>query len=547
MTNIRFADAFATADAYVAPRPATRSLDLASNTGVGPSAAFCARVSRSAGSTAAYPDSSPLRDQIASRFGLAPSSICVTAGGDDAIDRICRITLQPSTRIVTTTPTFEMIARSALRTGAELTEVDWQVAFPTDEIIGRVDQDTRLIAVVTPNNPTGCIAPAADIRRIAETFPSTLVLVDLAYVEYADDDPTAELLTLSNVVVVRTLSKAWGLAGLRIGYAIGAPDIIARIGAAGGPYCISRPALAIASAWLTDGAETVERAIERVRTQRAALTSQLETAGLDVFPSGANFVCVKNGDGLANTLARAGIRVRAWTDSSDRAGLVRITLPGTDLAFSRLQAALAGEASPTELGSLSERSATLERFTAETRIRATLDVDGRGVADVSTGLGFLDHMLTAFAKHARVDLSLECIGDLDVDDHHSVEDCAIVIGNMLRSALGDRAGVRRFADSLVPLDEALARAVVDLSGRPAPRINLALTRPMIGDVAAENFAHFLETLATEGRFALHVDVLEGENDHHRVEAAFKAVAKALREAMSADRFDDVPSTKGVLA
>jgi imidazoleglycerol phosphate dehydratase HisB len=154
-------------------------------------------------------------------------------------------------------------------------------------------------------------------------------------------------------------------------------------------------------------------------------------------------------------------------------------------------------------------------------------------------------MLTALARHASLDLVLTATGDLGVDDHHTVEDCAIVLGRALDEALGDRAGITRFAHAYAPLDESLARAVIDLSGRPWPEIDLGLRRETIGDVAAENLTHFLRTLAMEGRLALHVDVLRGDNDHHRAESAFKATALALRSAVAVSG-GGIPSTKGVL-
>lgn len=193
------------------------------------------------------------------------------------------------------------------------------------------------------------------------------------------------------------------------------------------------------------------------------------------------------------------------------------------------------------------RSVTRQRSTSETEIRVTLNLDGSGTADVASGIGFLDHMLTALARHGRLDLSLHCTGDLHIDDHHTSEDCAIVLGEALREALGDRRGVVRFGHAYAPLDEALARAVIDLSGRPWPSIELGLTRELLGSWATENITHFLETLATEARMALHVDVLKGKNDHHRVEAAFKAMALALKAAVRHDGSGEVPSTKGVLA
>lgn len=194
---------------------------------------------------------------------------------------------------------------------------------------------------------------------------------------------------------------------------------------------------------------------------------------------------------------------------------------------------------------MSLRSATISRKTRETSIRCLLDLDGDGSADVKTGLGFLDHMLTSLARHGGLRLELVAEGDLEVDDHHTVEDCALVLGEALEAALGDKSGVVRFGHAYVPLDEALARAVVDLSGRPWPAIELGLRRERLGDVACENLTHFFNSLAMRARITLHVDVLKGDNDHHRAEAAFKAVAVALRTAVAV-RGGGVPSTKGVL-
>ena len=195
---------------------------------------------------------------------------------------------------------------------------------------------------------------------------------------------------------------------------------------------------------------------------------------------------------------------------------------------------------------MSERVATIERHTAETEIRLTLALDGSGVTAIDTGLGFFDHMLAALIKHSRFDLQLACSGDLHVDDHHTVEDCGLALGQALDQALGDRRGIRRFAHAFAPLDEALALVVVDLSGRPSPHVDLGLTRPKIGDVAAENLGHFFQSLAITARMALHVDVLKGANDHHRAEAAFKATALALRDAVALTTHGDIPSTKGLL-
>lgn len=194
------------------------------------------------------------------------------------------------------------------------------------------------------------------------------------------------------------------------------------------------------------------------------------------------------------------------------------------------------------------RVGTSKRETRETQVVARICLDGAGTTRVASGLGFLDHMLTALAFHAGFDLELDCTGDLGVDDHHSAEDSALTLGSAMDDALGDRSGVQRFGSAYAPLDEALARAVVDLSGRPYARVDLGLTRERLGDVACENLSHVLRSMAVTARMTLHVDVLAGENDHHRAEAAFKAVALALREAVSRSvvRSDGVRSTKGAL-
>jgi imidazoleglycerol-phosphate dehydratase len=191
------------------------------------------------------------------------------------------------------------------------------------------------------------------------------------------------------------------------------------------------------------------------------------------------------------------------------------------------------------------RTHSLERITRETSVVCSLSLDGSGSADLSTGIGFLDHMLGTLARFSRFDLTLQVEGDLVVDDHHTAEDAALALGTALDRSLGDRAGIRRFGVGFAPLDEALARCVVDLSGRPWPVVDLGLRREQLGTMATENLTHFLRTLAMASRSALHVDVLRGDNDHHKAEAAFKATALALREAVRADGAG-VPSEKGVL-
>ncbi|MEO5852480.1 MAG: imidazoleglycerol-phosphate dehydratase HisB [Nocardioides sp.] len=197
------------------------------------------------------------------------------------------------------------------------------------------------------------------------------------------------------------------------------------------------------------------------------------------------------------------------------------------------------------------RTATIDRETKESTVHVFVDLDGSGTAEVSTGVGFYDHMLSSFARHSLIDLVVRTSGDTHIDAHHTVEDTAIVLGEALRDALGDKRGIRRFGDATVPLDEALVQAVVDVSGRPycvhtgEPDAQAYVV--IGGDYQGSLTRHVFETLAFHAQVALHVRVLSGRDPHHLVEAQFKAVARALRDAVALDpRETGVPSTKGSL-
>lgn len=196
------------------------------------------------------------------------------------------------------------------------------------------------------------------------------------------------------------------------------------------------------------------------------------------------------------------------------------------------------------------RTGERQRKTKETEIRVRVDLDGTGEARVRTGIGFFDHMLDALARHGMFDLDVECAGDLHIDAHHTVEDVGIAIGGAFLDALGDKRGIVRYADATVPLDEALVRAVVDVSGRPFIHFDVPLpaSQPMIGQFDAALSAEFWRGFAMESRITLHLDGLRGDNAHHVVEATFKAAARALDAATAPDprRADQVPSTKGSL-
>jgi imidazoleglycerol-phosphate dehydratase len=194
------------------------------------------------------------------------------------------------------------------------------------------------------------------------------------------------------------------------------------------------------------------------------------------------------------------------------------------------------------------RRASVERNTRETRIVAALDLDGSGTADIATGIGFLDHMLDQLARHSLIDLTLKAEGDLHIDFHHTTEDSGYVVGEAVARALGDRRGIMRWGEALVPMDETLTRVALDLSNRPYLIWKVKFTRPKLGEMDTELFKEWFQAFAQSAGVTLHVENLYGENNHHIVESCFKGLARALRQAVALDprRLDAVPSTKGVL-
>jgi imidazoleglycerol-phosphate dehydratase len=194
------------------------------------------------------------------------------------------------------------------------------------------------------------------------------------------------------------------------------------------------------------------------------------------------------------------------------------------------------------------RQASVERNTKETQIKARVDLDGQGIYHVSTGIGFLDHMLEQLSRHSLIDLDVEATGDLHIDNHHTTEDSGIAIGEAVAKALGDRKGITRYGDALIPMDETLVRVAIDLSNRPYLIWRVSLPRDKLGTMDTELFKEWFQAFAQAAGATLHVEVLYGENTHHMIEACYKGLARALRQALTLDprKADAVPSTKGVL-
>ncbi len=299
-----------------------------------------------------YPSARALQEAWASRLGVEAERLLVTAGADEALDRTLRAFLAPGRELVLPVPTFEVLERYAAATGARVVAVEWREGpYPTEAVIAAVTPHTSVIAVVTPNNPSGATATAVDVGRIADAAPHAVVLVDLAYVEFAEDDPTAAVLRLPNVIVARTLSKAWGLAGLRLGCAVGPAELIGLLRAAGSPYSVSGPSVALGAGWLALGEPVVTRFVARVRNERARLAHTLERLGARPLPSQANFVLGRFDDAawVRDALAALGVAVRAFPGRPGLEDALRITCPGEEGRFRRLVSALEAALAPEAL------------------------------------------------------------------------------------------------------------------------------------------------------------------------------------------------------
>ncbi|HSK11318.1 MAG TPA: TIGR01548 family HAD-type hydrolase [Vicinamibacterales bacterium] len=299
-----------------------------------------------------YPATAALQQLWAKRLGVRPDRVRITAGADEAIDRVVRTFVGPGREMLTTAPTFEMFERYCALAGGRYVSVPWtEGTLPVEALLSRVTARTAVIAIATPNNPTGTTARSSELLALAAGAPGTVVLADLAYVEFADEDPTPALLDCPNVIVTRTMSKARGLAGLRVGCAAGPADLIGWLTAAGNPYPVSGLSISLAMASFEADEDRVGEAVAEVRIERDALARFLEPFALRVWPSQANFVLAEFRDAqwIWEALAGLGIGVRRFPGRPGLEQALRIGCPGNAGDFGRLQRGLEAALAPQAL------------------------------------------------------------------------------------------------------------------------------------------------------------------------------------------------------
>lgn len=329
-----------------APLPPGVRLRLDANEGPLPALDLIVSALQAGGSDALrrYPDARPFEATLARHFGLSASQVFVAAGADEVVDRCCRAFLPPDAAMVMAEPGFEMFEQYATLCGARVIKVHWPAGpYPRAAVCEAIDDSVAVVALITPNNPTGERASLEDLQAVVRAAPRALIILDHAYVEFAGEDLTAAALELPNVVVVRTFSKVWGLAGCRVGYALGPERIVRVLRAVGGPFPVSAASLAIAGALLERGTPFCDAYVSRIRDERDALFAQLNRVGANPRRSEANFVFSELGEATPRVhaaLAERGIVVRAIARKPGEWLGLRIALPGDAQDFSLLSTAL---------------------------------------------------------------------------------------------------------------------------------------------------------------------------------------------------------------
>ncbi len=336
-----------------------------------------------------YPSARSLESLVARRFGVPPGGVLVTAGADDALERAIRVAAGPGRRVLLPEPTFEMLPRYVRLAGARPVSVPWwEGPFPVDAVLSGITAHTAAVVVVSPNNPTGLVAEGSDLARLARGLGRTLLMVDHAYVEFADRDPTTDLLAFPNVLVFRTLSKAWGSAGLRVGFVLGRPEVVELLRRVGQPYPVSGPSLRAAELLLGHGDGAARRYAGATRSRRRRLAGALAALGVESLPSQANFLLVRTPAAawLRDALAGLGIAVRGFPGRPGFAGRLRITVPAEEEDLDRLlrgvESALAPKALLLDMdGVLVDVSASYRRAIVRTAGAFGVELGAREIAE----------------------------------------------------------------------------------------------------------------------------------------------------------------------
>lgn len=709
---------------------------------------------------AAYPEYDCLYEKLSNRLQIESNKLLISAGADEALQLLFQVLLEAGDEVIFIDPCFSQYMKLCEQKGIVPKMVRCNKEFPSEKLLDAISPNTRLVMIATPNNPTGTVAPETILQKISQRLTTGYLVIDEAYVEFSGENNLTWASSTTNTCILRTFSKAYGLAGFRIGYMSGPEELVGKLKAIQQPYSVSRLAVEAAIA-ASDDEQYIDEYIAEVTTGRLKLIDCLQEMKIDVWPSAANFLWCDFGEkakSVFNQLNDAGILVRYFAEyptflritvgnakavdqlidtlqrilldpkviifdmdgvlvdescsyreciretvfdfsgqrpSIDEVNVIKAKggvnddfdcvsailrekgkdipqqsiidtfnqrywgndgdglflkeqwiMPASilrqlrrryrlaivtgrpkrdaEMALNRFgmanlfdqvitaddvkigkpdpeginivldamktrQAVYVGDLiddrkaaenagipfiakkppgqpleqyaktmpdaviidDPQELikqlmPCKRKRESSVCRMTTETAIELSLNLDGSGESKVNTGIGFLDHMLTSFSKHGLFDLELICRGDLEIDQHHTVEDVGICLGEAIRSSVGEKRGIYRSGFFVFPMDEARGTCAVDLSGRSVLQYQLSLNDGKIGDFDLVNLRNFFEGFVQGAKCNLQLDIPTGDDPHHKVEALFKAFGKAIRMACAIDERmgNRIPSTKG---
>ena len=494
-----------------------------------------------------YPDprQSELKSLISRIKAVPVRNMFIGNGSDEAIDLCFRVFCEPGMdNAVSIAPTYGMYKVAADINNVQMRQVALGTDFglPKDELLAACDANTKLMFVCSPNNPTGNAFPLEDILYLAENFDGMLV-VDEAYIDFSSQPSLAGYIKeYPNLIVLQTLSKAYGLAALRLGLAFADERTMSMFANVKYPYNISLAGMEKAMGLLRRDVSAEVDAVLSERSRMAQALVKLPRVR-KVWPSDANFLLVEvdNAKAMYGELLDAQVIVRDRSRVPGCEGCLRITV-GTKEENDKVLAVIGG-LKPESV--VEKRAAKVVRKTRETEIEVSVNLDASGTDGIDTGLKFLDHMLDQIVHHAGIYLTVKAKGDLEVDEHHTMEDVAIVLGESLAKALGGKRGIERYG-FVLPMDESKAMVLMDLGGRIEFVWDVEFKREFVGDVPTEMFWHFFRSLGAAMSCNLHISA-KGENDHHVAEGIFKAFARALKMAVRREQFSySLPSSKGVL-
>lgn len=492
-----------------------------------------------------YPDPSQkkLKEVYSEITGIPSKNLFAGNGSDEAIDLLIRVFCEPGAdNIVTISPTYGMYRTAAAVNNINCTEVPLEADFSLNPqmVLKACNDNTKIIFLCSPNNPTGNLLDKDSVETVIRNFCG-IVVIDEAYIDFSGDRGFAgKVSEFSNLVVLRTLSKAWGMAGLRVGFAIASASLVSILGKVKYPYNVNTLSQQKALTLLKRGDKSQLDALIFER-ERVASELKLVPDVVEVFPSDANFLLVRFKDSteVFKRLLESGIIVRDRSSAEGCRGALRISI-GTRSENTLLLERLRGTGSGSAINLLYR-----QRSTAETMISVKIDPGGNLDNEISTGIPFFNHMLEQIPVHGGFSMQLWAAGDLENGAHHTIEDVAIVLGEALSELVASVPGNNRYGFSL-PMDESSALVLIDTGGRAFLKWEADFPANYAEGVETDMFRHFFDTLSRSMKATIHIKA-GGINSHHVAEAIFKAFARSLRTALSTSGDDSkIQSSKGVL-